>query len=539
MRSTLPRLSLLISLLILTACTPAAPAPEEPLPGSGSLAWWNERVWYEVFVRSYYDSDGDGIGDLQGLTAKLDYLNDGDPATTQDLGIGGIWLMPVMQSPSYHGYDATDYYTVEADYGSNEDFKALIEAAHARGIAVIIDLVLNHSSREHPWFIASAAGEPAYADWYTWRDDDPGNAGPLGDAWHELNGRWYYGVFWEGMPDLNYETPAVTAEMQRVARFWLEEMGVDGFRLDAVIYLREDGERAVNIQQTRDWLVDFDAAISEVNPDAFTVAEAWMDTYSVAEYTGRGVDLAFEFELAGALMDSAVGRRNQPVLGTLQKVLDSYPAGQFAPFLTNHDQNRAMNSLGDVETAKLAASMLLTLPGAPFIYYGEEIGMTGAKPDELIRTPMQWSREPGGGFTEGVSWEPFAEGWEDATVDRQIEDPGSLLSHYRALIALRNAHPALSTGETLIVPASDQKVYALLRFTPDETLLVLINLGRDPLTGYSLSLEEGPLSGIKGAEMLFGRGDVALPQVNDFGGFEGWQPLPALEPQGSYIIALR
>ncbi|MBN1965655.1 MAG: alpha-amylase, partial [Anaerolineae bacterium] len=194
-------------------------APELPdlasEPGFGApevaeaLPWWNDRVFYEVFVRSFYDSDGDGIGDLRGLIERLDYLNDGDPATTDDLGITGIWLMPIAQSPSYHGYDVTDYYTIEEDYGTNADFLELMGAAHARGIVVIVDLVMNHTSSEHPWFVASAAGDPAYTDWYLWRDDNPGYVSPWGSpTWHLAdNGRYYFGLFWSGMPDLNYMNP--------------------------------------------------------------------------------------------------------------------------------------------------------------------------------------------------------------------------------------------------------------------------------------------------------------------------------------------
>src|SRR4029079_1529647 len=164
-----------------------------------TLPWWNDRVFYEVFVRSFQDSDGDGIGDLPGLISKLDYLNDGDPATTDDLGVTGIWLMPVAQSPSYHGYDVTDYDTVEADYGTNDDMRALIAAAHQRGIAVITDLVLNHTSVEHPWFGESETKGSAHADWYRWSDTDPGITRVDGTpVWHEKNGRWYYGYFWEG-----------------------------------------------------------------------------------------------------------------------------------------------------------------------------------------------------------------------------------------------------------------------------------------------------------------------------------------------------
>ena len=206
-----------------------------------------------MFVRSFADSDGDGIGDLRGLTDRLDYLNDGDPATTGDLGVTGIWLMPIAESPSYHGYDVVDYEQIEADYGTAEDFKALMAAAEERGIAVIVDLVLNHTSIDHPWFKDSRTPGSEHDEWYVWSDPAPAVAGPGGrPVWHQDGDRAYYGYFWEGMPDLNVANPAVTAALDEVARFWLEEMGVDGFRLDAARHLIEDGAQLDNTPATFD-----------------------------------------------------------------------------------------------------------------------------------------------------------------------------------------------------------------------------------------------------------------------------------------------
>ena len=225
---------LLASLAVAIAILAGGDSPAESLRiAQGGLApyWWNDRVFYEVFIRSFQDSDGDGIGDIEGLIERLDYLNDGDPQTSDDLGIGGIWLMPPAEAHSYHGYDVTDYYAVESDYGELADMRRLVAEAHKRGIAVIVDMVLNHSSSRHPWFLSSRLGEQAYADWYIWRDEDPGYRGPWGaPAWHRAGDRYYYGVFWDGMPDLNYNNPAVTREIYDIATFWLDEVGVDGFR---------------------------------------------------------------------------------------------------------------------------------------------------------------------------------------------------------------------------------------------------------------------------------------------------------------------
>ncbi|MES2484846.1 MAG: alpha-amylase family glycosyl hydrolase, partial [Bacteroidota bacterium] len=196
--------------------------------------WWNETVFYEAFVRSFKDSNGDGKGDIQGLISKLDYLNDGNPNTTTDLGVTGLWLMPIMQSPSYHGYDVTDYMAVEQDYGTNADFQQLITECHNRGIKVIIDLVMNHTSNQHPWFVASTNPTSDKRDWYIWEDTNPGTPGPFGDAWYQNNGAYYYGAFYSGMPDLNFNNPEVHQAFEDVSEFWLTDMHVDGFRLDAV-----------------------------------------------------------------------------------------------------------------------------------------------------------------------------------------------------------------------------------------------------------------------------------------------------------------
>ncbi|MCB1058058.1 MAG: alpha-amylase, partial [Acidobacteria bacterium] len=221
------------------APAPVSPSPEvaaaPPEPVQWDLDWADGAVFYEIFVRSFADSDGDGIGDFKGLTAKLDYLNDGDPATTGDLGIEGIWLMPVFASPSYHGYDTTDYDAVNPEYGTLEDFETFLAEAHRRGIRVIVDLVLNHTSAQHPWFVASASSpDSPKRDWYEWSDTDPGWTRPWGEpgapTWHEKNGAYYYGIFWSGMPDLNFRNPEVREEAKRLARQWLDR-GVDGFRL--------------------------------------------------------------------------------------------------------------------------------------------------------------------------------------------------------------------------------------------------------------------------------------------------------------------
>ena len=517
------------------------PAPEATVTtGTDGLPWWNDRVFYEVFVRSFFDSDGDGIGDLQGLIDRLDYLNDGDPDTHDDLGVTGIWLMPVAQSPSYHGYDVVDYRYIEEDYGSNEDFKRLVAEAHQRGMAVIVDLVLNHTSSEHPWFTESQEPGSERENWYIWAEEPPFALGPWGaPAWHEDDGRYYYGLFWEGMPDLNYRNGAVTEEMYDVAGFWLEEMGVDGFRLDAIQHLVEEGEVQANTPSTRAWLEGFYRMAHSEASDALLLGEVWSETDEVVEYIGDKVDVAFEFDLAGAILESVWRENRAAVQAAQEKVLASYPQGQYAVFLTNHDQDRVMNQLrDDLEGGKVAATLLLTNPGLPFVYYGEEIGMRGAKPDPRIRTPMQWDGSGTAGFTTGTPWEELDAAYETRNVAAQDGDPDSLLNHYRQLIRLRQEQAALRAGDMALVEGGSNKVYAFLRRVDDEAVLVVVNLSSEPVEEYALALEQGALGDAVSATLLLGEGEVSAPVVKAGGGFEGYKPLPALPPRSSTVVRL-
>ena len=504
---------------------------------------WSDRVFYEIFVRSFYDSDGDSMGDLRGVIEQLDYLNDGDPSTMTDLGVTGLWLMPVMQSPSYHGYDVTDYFQIEQDYGTNEDFLALIEAAHERGMIVIVDLVVNHTSVEHPWFIASTDGDPQYDDWYVWSDESPTYRGPWGQqVWIPRGGRSYYAVFWDGMPDLNYNNAEVTQEMHDIARFWLEDMGVDGFRLDAIKHLIEEGSNQENTPSSHAWMQSFHAYVDSVDADALTVGEAWSTSYEAAEYVENDeVDLVFEFDLAAAMVQSARQGNHAAVAAIQERSVSLYPQARYATFLTNHDQNRVMTELrGDMGAAKVAASILLTAPGLPFIYYGEEIGMQGQKPDERIRTPMQWdATENTAGFTTGRVWEPLSTRNEEGiNVADQMDDPESLWSHYRNLIHVRTGYAALQWGEFAMVESDAREVYSFLRYTDDQTLLVVINLSDEPVEEYTLTLETGVLGGLTGASVVFGDGESVVPTVNANGGFDAYVPMTPLAAYSTMIIEL-
>lgn len=456
--------------------------------------WVEGAVFYQVFVRSFADSNGDGIGDLPGLTARLDYLNDGDARTTQDLGVDALWLMPVFSSPSYHGYDVTDYESIESDYGTAEDFGRFLEAAHRRGLRVIVDLVMNHTSREHPWFVDAAKGQTArHRAWYVWGPNDPGWTQPWGGdnrVWHRgPDGTFYYGVFWSGMPDLNFDNSEVRAEMLRVARLWLER-GVDGFRLDATRHLFAEGPGELQNDRpaTHAFLREFAAAIRTVKPDAVVVGENWTDTEKIASYFGDPAQICggdelpmnFNFPLAEAIIQATRQGRAEPVRELLAAMAASYPAGVLdTPFLTNHDQVRLATQLErQPKRLRSAAAVLLTLPGAPFIYYGEEVGLenAGEAGDPSKRTPMPWNAETGGGFTTGTPWFSFAPGRETANVAAQTGRTDSLLSLYRTLIALRHQHAALRTGTLEIVDGLPSALLGYRRLAPQQKLLVLHNL---------------------------------------------------------------
>ncbi len=519
-------------------CTPAATPPAQD---------WNQRTWYEVFVRSFADGDGDGIGDFKGLTAKLDYLNDGDPTTTDDLGVGGLWLMPVAESPSYHGYDVTDYRAIEPDYGTRADFDEFLAAAHARGIDVIVDLVMNHSSVEHPWFQESRDAGSERAAWYVWDDENPLWLGPSGQvAWHELDDRYYYGVFWEGMPDFNLRDADVTAELEDVARYWLRDVGVDGFRLDAVKHLIEDGKDAqVNTPETLAWLAGFKDEVKAARPDALLVGEVWDPPAIAGAYVPDSLDMTFDFGLATGMRIALQNERVAPLKTAIADSLAAWPVNQQASFLTNHDQDRIMSQLyGDVPSAKLAAFLLLTAPGTPFVYYGEEIGMTGTKPDERIRTPMRWTTEaPAAGFSTAEPWQPLSEDPAEVNVATQLADPDSLLRVYGDLIRVRSQQAALREGATTIVDSDIEPVIGWLRTTADQTLLALVNVSDEPVDAYALGLGEGPLCGAQTATLVGTvGGDAAAaitpPNVNADGGVDAWTPLAELAPRSGYLIAL-
>ncbi|GAC1361184.1 MAG: alpha-amylase family glycosyl hydrolase [Herpetosiphon sp.] len=532
------------------AAASASPLVEGPTATAFPLraGWWDNAVCYEVFVRSFYDSDGDGIGDLPGLTQKLDYINDGNLNSTTSLGANCIWLMPVMESPSYHGYDTTDYYKVARQYGTNEDFKRLVAEAHKRGIKVILDLVLNHTSNQHPWF-QEALNDPAspHRRWYIWSESNPGYKGPWGqEVWHKspVRDEYYYGIFGDTQPDLNYRNPAVTQEADKLSAFWLTEMGADGFRMDAIKHLIEAGQVQEDTPETHAWLRQYRTFLQQTKQDAFTVGEIFdASPVTLAPYYPDQLDSYFAFDIGKALLTAAATGQSRQFVGSVRVVDKNLPFQRYAPFLTNHDQDRAMSVLGnDVAKAKIAATALLTIPGLPFVYYGEEIGMLGQKPDEQIRTPMQWSADQHGGFTAGTPWEPLQANWRTANAALEGSDGASLLNTYRRLIHLRTMHPALASGDFLPLKTSNNAVAAFVRQRGEETLLVVLNFDKEAVQGAAISSDRSSLLPgmyrLQALEPATMNGVTASLSVMDQGTVAAFVPIETLAPKTGYVWKL-
>jgi alpha-amylase len=443
------------------------------------------RVCYEIFVRSFCDSNGDGIGDLNGIISKLDYL--------QELGIEAIWLTPVHPSPSYHKYDVTDYCDIEPEFGTMDDFKRLLACAHSRGIHIYLDLIINHTSTLHPWFSeARKSPENQYRNFYWWMT--PPQIEELGISeretsddsqvvypWHENlpDTEKYYGLFYKGMPDLNYHSETLRHEIEKIVNFWLVEVGVDGFRLDAARHIYPDWEKELSIE----FWEFFSKAIEKVKPEAFTVAEVWAETEEVAPYF-KYLNATFHFDLSFALQRILVQEHDEEII---EKLLASYqlfekynPLFIDAIMLTNHDQDRIGSVVGNYTAKiKLAAAILLTLPGQPYIYYGEEIGMLGTKPDPYIREPFLWSENEED--IEHTYWinAQFSTRQRVVPLSVQQHDNNSVFTHYQTLISLRKSEPALSQ---LFAPnlhrvcLHDDQLLAYFRPHIDKSLIIIHNL---------------------------------------------------------------
>ncbi|HEX9028598.1 MAG TPA: maltose alpha-D-glucosyltransferase [Anaerolineales bacterium] len=471
--------------------------------------WFKNAVFYEVYVRAFYDSDGDGHGDLRGLMQKLDYL--------QELGVDCLWLLPIYPSPlKDDGYDIADYYNVLSRYGTLQEFKALVAAAHGRGMRVIADLVLNHTSDQHPWFQAARSDpQSPYRDYYVWSDTNQKYSGARiifldtetsNWTWDEQAGRYFWHRFYSSQPDLNYDNPAVQDEMINVMRFWLEQ-GVDGFRCDAVPYLFErEGTNCENLPETHVYLKRLRRYIDEKFPGRVLLCEANQWPADVRPYFGDGDEFQMGFHFP--LMPRVFMALRQGDITPLVWILSQTPAipenCQWCTFLRNHDEltlemvteterqwmwqeyapemrmrlnlgiRRRLAPLLDNDRRKieLANSLLFSMPGSPIIYYGDEIGMG----DNIqlfdrngVRTPMQWSAAPNAGFSPARPAELYAPviddpvyGLERVNVASQQADPSSLFHVIRHMIAVRKQHLAFGSGDFQWVP-----VESLAEGSPD------------------------------------------------------------------------
>lgn len=444
------------------------------------------RTFYEIFPYSFCDSDGDGVGDINGITSKLDYLNDGDPKTTDDLGIDGIWLTPVMKSPSYHKYDVIDYYTVDEAFGTNDDLKKLIDEAHKRGINIIIDLVINHSSNQHEWFKKAKeelkeGKTDGYAQYYHFQENN------AIDGWSKaLVGDWYYECdFVAEMPDLNLKNPALRKELEDIVKYWID-FGVDGFRLDAVMWFESvDGKKGAHdhngsIEDLK-WLYDY---AKTVKSDVYMVGECWADSpTTIADYYKSGLDSMFNFGTQGAQGKVNNYINTQDAAGYVKylanwdsQITANNSAAIDAKFLSNHDTNRSAAFLLTNTKKRLAAAMYLLSPGCPFIYYGEEIEMDGTDSDPNRRRGMVWSLTDETGYVKKV---PGANKGDEPTVSVETaqKDDASLLSYYKRIIALRNQNPEIARGKFTPVTFVKEAAAGFVSTYKDSSVLVLYNLG--------------------------------------------------------------
>lgn len=449
----------------------------------------NYRNYYQVFVYSFCDSNGDGIGDLAGVTSKLDYI--------QDMGFNGIWLSPIMPSDSYHKYSVRDYCAIDEQYGTMQDFEELAAECEKRGIKLLIDLVMNHSSNEHEWFrhasqslrsdpCGAAEDEPClndnicpvhdpYIDYYYFADEKPAGT----NTWYQTGSHWYEAIFSERMPELNLDNTAVRAEFEKIADFWLEK-GAGGFRLDAVKeYFSGNPDKNIEVLE---WFMQHCKA---ADPDCYVVGEVWESFTTYTKYYKSGIDSVFGFTMAEedgkiAKTINMSGSANSvksfaQAMVTVEQKLASYSKTAIdAPFIGNHDTNRGAGIFGYDETKiKTAAGLLLTMSGSPFVYYGDEIGLTGSGRDENKRAPMIWDSE-GAGQTYGP---PNMERQENrfADVQTQLSDENSILNYYKRALRIRNENPCIARGTTEVLNIPGQEIAAIRRTWNDESIVIVYN----------------------------------------------------------------
>jgi maltose alpha-D-glucosyltransferase/alpha-amylase len=501
-------------------------APSEPQPFTGDPLWYKDAVIYEVHVRAFFDSNEDGIGDFAGLTRKLDYI--------QELGVNTIWLLPFYPSPGRDdGYDIADYHNIHPQYGTRREFRSFVREAHRRGLRVITELVVNHTSDAHPWFQAARRAPPGSAkrDFYVWSDTPDRYAGTRiifrdtessNWSWDPLAKAYYWHRFFSHQPDLNFDNPHVVRAVTHIMQFWLAH-GVDGFRLDAIPYLVErEGTNNENLRETHEIIKRIRSVISAKHPDRMLLAEANQWPEDVRDYFGDGDEchMAYHFPLMPRMYMAIAQEDRHPIVEIMDQTPDIPDSCQWAVFLRNHDEltlemvtsrerdymyqayaadTRARLNLGirrrlaplmenDPERIKLMNSLLLSMPGSPIIYYGDEIGMgdnfyLGDR--NGVRTPMQWSPDRNAGFSRADPQQLYLPpimdpiyGYEAVNVEAQTRDRSSLLNWMRRMLAVRKTSQAFGRGTLRFIRPGNRKVLAYLRQYAEDTILCVANLSR-------------------------------------------------------------
>ena len=486
-------------------------------------------TYYEIFVHSFADSNSDGIGDLKGLSAKLDYVNDGDDKSTDDLGATGIWLMPIHPSPTYHKYDVTNYLEIDPDYGTLDDFDEFISEAHDRGIKVILDLVMNHTSNQHPWFkeavsaLESGDLDNKYIDYYFFEKEK------VNDAWYPVGntGYFYEGKFWSGMPDLNLDNEDVKSEFEEVMRFWLIDHNVDGFRLDAVKEY-DSGNDPHNIE-ILSWINDTAKSIKE---DAYIVGEVWDSFAKIKEYYESGIDSFFDFPFGqqGGITVKDVNMKDGQDYAENLEILDRSiheinKDAINASFMSNHDTGRLAGFVAeDIDKLRLVAAANLFTSGNSFIYYGEEIGMRGSGNDENKRVALLWSEDDEYLTDNPDNTNERYYDYSFGSVKEQAEDENSLLNYYKKVIRINQAFPEISRGKTQKAKGIEEKPLAAFTKTwtdqDSEQHDILIVMNFDNKNSAQTDLSQGEykdyelvtsLNNAAGQEVVYKDGLLNLP----------------------------
>jgi len=543
--------------------SPATGAAIGPLMSSGGSTdphWYKHAVFYEVLARGFFDSNGDGTGDLAGLTSKLDYL--------QWLGIDCVWLLPMYESPLKDGgYDISDYFKILPEFGRTADFVELLDAAHRRGIRVITDLVMNHTSDQHPWFQASREDpEGPYGDFYVWSDTPDRyeeariifvDTETSNWSWDEVRGQYYWHRFFSHQPDLNYENPKVQEAILEVLRYWLD-LGIDGFRLDAVPYLYErEGTDCENLKETHEFLKRVRAEVDRLYPDRVLLSEAnqWpadvVDYFGDHESGGDECHMNFHFPLMPRMFMAVRQEQRFPISEILAQTPEIPENCQWAIFLRNHDEltlemvtdeerdymyaeyakdPRMRANVGirrrlaplldnDRDQIELFHALLLSLPGSPVLYYGDEIGMgdniwLGDR--DAVRTPMQWNSDRNAGFSKsdpGRLYLPLVldpiYGYQAVNVEAQVDNPGSLLNWTRRMIQIRKRHPVFGTGAYSELDATNPSVLAFLREDGDDRMLCVNNLSKYP---QPVELDLSRHAGVSPVECV---GGARFPEIGE------------------------